>query len=169
MDVNLRIAVPDDLPAISAIYAQAVKEQATADLSPPSTASQEHWFAAHDPERYPILVAEIDGLVAAWLSFSPHRPGRGAVAGAVELSYYVDEKHRRQGLANRLLAESLDRCPSLGFHTAFTIMLADNLPSIALLRRHGFEEWGRLPEAARFGERRVDHLYMGLRIDEPAT
>ncbi len=165
MMIELRIATEADLPAISAIYGQAVVEQAAADLAAPSEASQEQWFAGHDPERYPILVADVDGLVAAWLSFSPHRPGRGAVAGAVELSYYVHADHRRHGLASRLLEEALDRCPALGFHTAFTIMLADNLPSIELLRRFGFVEWGRLPEVARFGERRVDHLYMGRRLD----
>jgi L-amino acid N-acyltransferase YncA len=165
MSIVLRIATESDLPAITTIYDQAVAEQATADLVPPSAEDQRHWFLGHDPSRYPILVAELDEGVAAWLSFSPHRPGRGAVAGAVELSYYVHEDHRRRGLASRLLKEALKRCPNLGFHTAFTILLADNLPSIELLQRFGFVEWGRLPEAARFGERRVDHLYLGRRLD----
>ncbi len=165
MKTKLRIATETDLPAIAEIYEQAVAEQATADIEAPSASEQRDWFAGHDPARYPILVAELDGRTAAWLSYSAHRPGREAVAGAVELSYYVHRDHRRRGLASLLLGEALDRCPDLGFHTAFTIMLADNLPSIELLRRYGFEEWGRLPAVARFGERHVDHLYMGRAVD----
>ena len=110
------------------------------------------------------MVAERAGVLVAWLSFSPHRPGRGAVAGAVELSYYVARAHRRQGLARRLLADALARCPRLGFHTAFAILLADNAPSIRLLEEFGFAEWGRLPGVARVSGREVDHLYLGRRL-----
>ena len=162
---HLRVARESDLPAIAAIYDEAVAEAATADTEAPSLEEQRAWYAAHAPDQHPVIVAEIEGEVAAWLSFSPHRPGRGAVAGAVEISYYVRRDRRRLGLARRLLADALERCPLLGFHTAFAILLADNAPSIALLREFGFAEWGRLPGVARFGGRRVDHLYMGIELD----
>lgn len=166
--MRIRIAERDDLPAIVAIYNQAVAVQATADLDPVSVEQREAWFAAHDPARHPILVAERGEQVAGWASLSPHRPGRRAVRRAVEVSYYVHAEQRRQGVASALLEAALERCPELGCDVVFAIVLGDNEASLALLERFGFDLWGVLPDAADFDGRRVDHVYMGKRLASAA-
>jgi len=162
--MQIRLAQREDLPAIVGIYNQAVAAQATADLDPVTVEQREAWFAAHDPARYPILVAERGGQLAGWASLSAHRPGRRAVRRAVEVSYYVHTDQRRQGVGSALLEAALERCPELGYDVVFAIVLGDNQGSLSLLERFGFDLWGVLPDAADFDGRRVDHLYLGKRL-----
>ena len=48
--------------------------------------------------------------------------------------------------------------------TLVAILLGDNLASIGLLKKLGFEEWAKLPAVADFDTREVDHVYYGLRV-----
>ncbi|MCA8924680.1 MAG: N-acetyltransferase [Planctomycetes bacterium] len=162
--LTVRVAGAADLPGIVEVYNQAVAVQATADLDPVTVAGRQGWFAAHDPQRYPILIAERGGTLAGWVSLSPHRPGRRAVRRAAEVSYYVHRDHRRQGVATSLVNAALERCPALGVDVVFAIVLADNVASLALLERLGFARWGLLPEVADFDGRRVGHVYCGKRL-----
>ncbi|MDC3378792.1 GNAT family N-acetyltransferase [Planctomycetota bacterium] len=164
----LRTARPADLPALVTIYNQAIAAHATAFLDPVSVADRQGWFAAHTPDRRPILIAERDGDMLGWCSLSDYRPGRAAVRHAAEISYYVDETQRRQGVASALVRDALARCPALGIRTLFAIVLADNEASLAVLERFGFARWGRLPNVADFDGRRVDHVYCGLELEPPA-
>ena len=162
--MQVRVARRSDLPAIVEIYNQAVASHATADLDPVTVCDREPWFGRHDPERYPILVATSGDTILGWLSLSEYRSGRRAVRQTAEVSYYVHEDHRRSGVATRLVREAMQRGADLGFRTLFAILLDDNVASVALLERLGFEEWGRLPRVADFDGREVGHLYYGLDI-----
>ena len=164
MDLVIRSAQRDDLPAIAAIYNEAVVEEATADLDPVSVESRGPWLEDHRPDRYPVLVGEVSGEVVGWASLSPYRPGRGAVRATAEISYYVARSHRGNRIASRLVEACVDRCPALELRTLFAIVLADNVASIGLLERLGFAQWGFLPAVARFGDREVGHVYMGRHV-----
>ena len=66
----IRPARQADLPAITAIYNDAVlKTTATFDLEPKTAAEQAKWFRAHGP-KHPILVAEEGEGVLGWASLS---------------------------------------------------------------------------------------------------
>src|SRR5512138_3272140 len=110
---SLRVARLDDLPAIVAIYnATIATRMVTADLEPVSVAQRLPWFEAHTGRR-PLWVADRDGGVAAWLSFSSFY-GRPAYERTAELSVYVDPGHRRLGLASTLLREAIAHAPAIG-------------------------------------------------------
>jgi phosphinothricin acetyltransferase len=162
--MRVRLATHDDLPAIVAIYNQAVVERATADLEPVTVEDRAPWFAAHAPDRRPVWVAEVDESVVGWCSLSDHRPGRAATRHTAEISYYVDQAHRRRGVASALIQSALDGAPGCGVEVLFAIVLADNAASLALLTRFGFEPWGVLPGAADLDGRRVDHRYLGRKV-----
>jgi phosphinothricin acetyltransferase len=164
--VQIRLARRSDLPALVEIYNQAVAAQATADLDPVTVRGRESWFRSHDPDRYPILVADSGERVCGWVSLSDYRSGRRAVRHTAEVSYYVHEAHRRKGVATRLVQEALRRTADLGIRIVFAILLEDNAASVALLERLGFERWGRLPRVAEFDGREVSHLYYGLDIGD---
>ncbi len=155
--------MPSDLAAIVAVYNQAVAANATGHLDAVRVEDRQEWFAGHSV-AYPLLVADLDGAVVGWSSFSSYRPGRGALRHTAELSYYVDAAQRRRGVASALIARSIEMCGALAFKTLFAILLDDNQASIALLRKFGFEQWAHMPSVADFDGREVGHLYYGLRV-----
>lgn len=162
----IRIAQPDDLPALVAIDNQAIAAgQKNANLTPFTVEERRAWFAAHQPQRHPILVAEQAGAVVGYLSLSPYRPGRQALRYTAEVSYYVDFAHHRQGIASRLLQAAIDRCPALEIKTVFAILLDTNQASRRLLEKFGFAQWGHLPRVADFDGVEVGQFYYGLRIE----
>ncbi len=166
MRVVIRKAETKDLALIAEIYNQAVKLRcATADLTPVSIESRAEWLAAHDRAKYPVFVAEAGGFVVGWCSISEYRPGRKALRHTAEISYYVHENYRRLGVASRLVAHAIRECPKLGIKTLVAILLDINQPSVHLLEKFGFREWGRLPKVADFDGRECDHLYYGLRLN----
>jgi L-amino acid N-acyltransferase YncA len=143
-----RLARPDDLTRIVEIYNATVPSRmVTADLEPVSADSRRSWFAEHAPERRPLWVAERDGAVVAWLSFSSFY-GRPAYARTVELSVYVDASWQRQGLGSYLLSQAIAHAPAIGAKRLLGFIFAHNRPSLALFAQHGFERWAHLPGVA---------------------
>lgn len=159
-----RDARPADLPAIVAIYNATIPSRmVTADLEPVSVESRRPWFAAHSPGRHPLWVAELDGRIAAWLSFSTFH-GRAAYDGTGELSIYVAADHRHRGLGRRLLADAIDHAPSIGLHTLVGLVFGHNAPSLALFESAGFARWGTLPRVAVLDGVERDLVYVGRRV-----
>ena len=127
-----RDATEADLAAIVEIYNATVpKRMVTADPAPVPVESRREWFRGHDPNRYPLWVAEADGEVAGWFSFEPFRE-RPAYRATAEVSVYVAEGHRRKGIGRRLLAEAIRRAPGFGFKTLTAGAFGHNGPSLEL-------------------------------------
>ena len=161
-----RVATRADLPRVVEIYNQTIpSRQVTADLEPVSADSRESWFAQHRPGVRPLWVAERDGCIAGWLSFSSFY-GRPAYDGTAELSVYVDLPCRRAGLGHFLLTEALREAPALGLHTLLGFIFGHNEPSLALFRAHGFETWGHLPRVAVLDGVERDLMIVGRRVGE---
>lgn len=159
-EIFIRDATEHDLPAIVAIYNAAIATRcSTAQLEPVTVESRKHWVNG----EYPFWVAEIDGEVVGWLSFREFLP-RCAYRGTVELSVYVSDKHRRCGIASRLLSEAIARAPALGMHSLVGLIFAHNTPSIALFRNAGFERWGLLPRVARIENQARDLTIFGRQV-----
>lgn len=165
MDVTIRIAIGEDLPAITEIYNQAVGLQsATADTSPVSVESRRTWLKDHSPDQYPVFVAASKDGVLGWCSLSAYRPGRMALRHTAEISYYIDERFRGQGIGTLLVSHAIGQCEQLDIKTLFAIILDINKDSVLILEKYGFEQWGHLPGVADFNGRECGHLYYGLRV-----
>ena len=163
--MEIRPAGQEDLPAINRIYNQAVHQLfCTAHLEPVGMEERKQWFAAHDPERFPVFAAVEKERLVAWASLGPYREDRQALAHVAEVSYYVDELARGKGIGSSLLEHAIDLAPEYGFSILIAILLNRNPASIALLLKYGFEEWGRMPGIARINGQLADHLYYGLRL-----
>ncbi len=165
MNTEIRLAVEEDVAALTEIYNQAVElRSATADLTPVSMENRQAWLAEHPPDEYPVFVAVANGRVTAWCSLSPYRPGRMALRQTAEISYYVHEDFRGLGIGSQLISHAIEKCPDLGFRTLFGILLDTNLASVKILENFGFQKWGHMPDVANFDGRECGHLYYGLRI-----
>ena len=162
--MEIRPAEPRDLDQLVEIYNQAVAARATADTEPVTVAERREWFAAHPADRRPILVAVREGGIVGWASLSDYRPGRQALRHTAEISYFVDERHRRRGVARALVRSCIERCPALGIRSLFAILLEDNEASIRLLVGLGFERWAHLPRIADFDGEEIGQFYYGRRV-----
>ena len=165
MDLPIRPATENDLPGITEIYNQAVAMQgATAHTAPLSVAERRDWLRDHAPDRYPVFVAPRASGIAGYCSLSAYRPGRMALRHTAEISYYVHEDCRGQGVGSALVAYAIAQCARLDLKTLFAIILDINKDSAGILEKFGFREWGHLPGVADFDGRECGHLYYGLRV-----
>ncbi|MEK7394705.1 MAG: N-acetyltransferase family protein [Fibrobacterota bacterium] len=164
--MDVRAASQDDLPAIVAIYNQAIaRGLKTGDIVPVTVPSRRAWFEEHDSSRYPIFVAEENGAVVGYLALSAYRPGRAALQRTAEVSYYVDENCHRRGVGTRVLRHAIEQARGLGFKTLLAVVIEANLGSVALLKKFGFDQWGLLPNIVELEGSEFGHIYLGLRID----
>jgi phosphinothricin acetyltransferase len=159
-----RLARRGDLPGIVEIYNSTVASRmVTADTEPVSVASREGWFEEHVPQLHPLWVVELEGEVAAWLSFSSFY-GRPAYRRTAELSLYVRQSQRGRGLGAYLMQEALRAAPELDLATLLGFIFAHNAPSLALFRRFGFSPWGELLGVAHLDGQVRDLVIVGRRV-----
>lgn len=157
----IRYATEADLPAIVAIYNSTVASKiVTADTSTVTVSDRRPWFTSHNRDRHPLWVSEHDGQVSGWASLSPFY-GRPAYAPTTELSVYVSPDYRRQGLGTALVETAIAHCPSASITTLLGFVFAQNQPSLALLQKFGFEQWGFLPRVAQFETHTCDLVILG--------
>ncbi len=163
--MEVRDASLTDLPAIVEIYNSTVPSRmVTADPEPISVESRRPWFHEHHPESKPIWAAEVDGEIAGWFSFEDIRK-KPAYHATAEVSVYGSEKHRRKGIARRLLEEAIRCAPALGLKTLTASAFAHNGPSLRLFEGFGFERWAYYPRVAELDGVERDLVVMGLRLD----
>jgi phosphinothricin acetyltransferase len=160
----LRHATEADLPRIVDIYNATVgTRRSTADTAPVTVASRRAWFRRHTKEHRPVLVHEIDGEVAGWISFSSFY-GRPAYHHTAEISVYLAPEHRGKGIGRRILGEAISMAPRCGIKTLLAFIFSHNDPSLRLFRFHGFAEWGRLPDIAEMDGREYSLTVLGRRV-----
>ena len=125
-----------DWPEVARIYAEGIATgNATFETEVPSW---EAWDAAHMPEHR--FIAEGEGVVG-WIALLPVSP-RACYAGVAEISAYVGEEARGQGVGRELLARAIESSERAGIWTLQTGVFPENEPSLGLLRRFGFRALG---------------------------
>jgi phosphinothricin acetyltransferase len=149
---EIRKAVPLDVPAITEIYNEAIlTTTATFDIKPKTVASQRNWFKDHG-KRNPVLVAVVDGKVVGWVSLSEYS-ARCAYADTVELSLYIKEVFRNQGVGKRLMTAVLAEGQKAGLHSVISRIAGGNDISIHLHKQFGFQDVGMMKEVGnKFGK-----------------
>ncbi len=160
----IRDATIEDLPTIIEIYNTSIPgRMATADLEPVTVESRMEWFCAHTPERRPLWVLETDDKIAAWLSFRSFY-GRDAYRHTAEVSVYVSPDFYRQQLGNSLLVKAIETAPILDLKTLVAFIFAHNPPSLNLFKKHGFQQWGYLPQIAELNGIDRDLVILGRQV-----
>lgn len=160
----IRDAAIEDLTAIVDIYNTSIPGGlATADLQPVTVNSRREWFAAHTPDRRPLWVLELDDKIRAWLSLRSFY-GRDAYHHTAEVSIYVSPDYYRKHLGDRLLAQAIATSPSLDLHTLVAFIFAHNQPSLNLFKKHGFQQWGYLPQIAELNSIERDLIILGRKV-----
>jgi len=161
----IRLATIADLPAINDIYNHYVLHcTCTYQTEPETLADREAWFRDHSPDKYPVIVAEIDGRVVGWGSLSRFRP-RAAYAPTAEPSVYIDHEFLGRGLGRILLVDLIARARAAGFRSLIGGSSADRPASIAVQESLGFQRVAHLKEVGyKFGKW-LDVMYLQLMLD----
>lgn len=140
MSLLVRPSNDADLPAIAAIYADAVVHgTASFELDPPDVAEMARRRAALLEGGYPYLVAEQDGTVLGYAYAGPYRT-RPAYRSTVEDSIYVAPQAKGQGVGRRLLEVLIGECEARDFRLMVAVIGdEESHGSIGLHRSLGFE------------------------------
>jgi phosphinothricin acetyltransferase len=156
---KIRLAKESDLARINDIYNYYVlNSTCTYQTEPETAAGRAAWFKMHGPQ-HPIIVAERAGQVVGWGSLSKFHP-REAYSRTVEDSVYVQEDLHSQGIGSALMQGMVERAKALGHHTIIAAVDSEQPASLALHKKYGFVEAGRLREAGfKFGKW-LDAIYM---------
>lgn len=165
VEMIIRSPQESDLPSLVEIYNQAIREHKIAITTPVTIKDRGIWFEAREAEKHPVLVAENQGEVLGFLSISPYRPGRDALRHTALVNYFVHKKHHHQGVASGLLEEAVTLCPKLEIKNLFAILLENNVASVKLVQKFGFEKWAHLPRVAEFEGVEVGQVYYGKRVN----
>jgi phosphinothricin acetyltransferase len=154
---NVRRAVVDDLPALTAIYNHYVEHTVvTFDVEPFTVEQRREWFdhyATTGPHR--LLVGELDGAVAGYATSSQFRVKPG-YATSVETTVYCDPSATGRGLGSALYGELFSALAGEGLHRAYAGVALPNDASVRLHERCGFAELGTFHEVGRKLGRWVD-------------
>ncbi len=161
--MRIRDSRDADIPAITAIYAPAVRDgRASFELDPPDEAEIGRRRDAMVNQHYPYLVAEENGIVLGYAYAGAYRP-RPAYRFTVENSVYVSPLHQRGGVGRALLEALIAASTARGYRLMVAVIGdSANLASIALHRRLGFRDVGILPAIGWKHEQWLDTVLMVL-------
>ena len=172
-NLSIRLAAIDDLPRIVEIYNQSIAgKQATADLQPVSVADRQAWFDAHTGNR-PLVVAQtrsetssqtsLDEIIG-WGSLSDLY-ARPAYHISTEISIYVADEAKGQGVGKALVNYLIEVAPSCGVQQVVALIFAHNTPSLAMFDRLGFEPWGEFKQVCDMKGFIADVVILGKSVD----
>lgn len=155
MNLAVRDATVDDLPAVAAIYTHyTLKTTTTFNIEVRSPREWRDRFQAHVVDGPYLLLVAVDGDgVVGFVETQRFRP-KAAYDRSVEISVYISPDAVSRGVGARLFEELLSRLEAdARFHRAFSIIALPNAASIALHERFGFVHRGTLTEAGyKFGQ-----------------
>ena len=167
---EIRPAIEADLPAITAIYKQAVREgTATFELAPPDLAEMTRRYRALIDGGYPYFVAILDRSVAGYAYAGAYRP-RPAYRFTVENSIYLRPASHRRGIGLRLLHRLIEECERRGYRQMIAVIGdSANAGSIGVHSACGFQMIGTHPDVGlKFG-RWLDTVMMQLALGAGAA
>jgi phosphinothricin acetyltransferase len=156
----IRPAQLADAVAVAAIYAHHVAHgTASFDTSPRSAAETAAKIAECRERGWPFLVAEDDGQVVGYAYATQFRD-RPAYLSTCENSIYVFPTHVGKGVGSALLAALVAAAERAGFRQMIAVIGGAEPASVALHRKAGFVEAGRMRSVGRKFGRWLDTLYM---------
>lgn len=132
-----------DWEQVREIYLQGIRTgHATFETEAPSW---ERWDEAHLPIAR--LVMREGGSVLGWAALSPVSK-RQVYRGVAEVTVYVAENARGQGIGRVLLEALIAEAEANGIWTLQASIFPENVASVELHRRCGFREVGRRERVA---------------------
>jgi L-amino acid N-acyltransferase len=166
--MQIRDATADDVGAITDLFNALLATTTVTWRDEPTTAAEQRdWFEEREWAGCPTLIAEDEGRVVGYCSWTSFRGGARfpGYRHTVEHSIHVDEGHRGQGVGKLLLVALMGRARGAGIHAMVAGIDADNGSSLAFHEALGFVEVGRMPQVGRKFERWLDLVLVQRILD----
>jgi len=153
----VRRATPEDSRAIATIHVRSwqaayegiVPAQFLASLSVDQRAGI--WRHRLEGDAHGTWVLEEDGGILGWISAGPSRDA-DALSSTSELwAVYVDPKHWRHGVGQRLCDDTEGHLRRSGFSDVTLWVLRDNTRALAFYRSNGFVVDGDIEQTVELG------------------
>ncbi len=156
----LRPAAEHDLWEILAIYNEAIANTtAIYEYSAFDDAYIQNWWTQKKEGAHPVLIAEVDGRVAAFATYGVFR-ARAAYRTTMEHSVYVHPSFQQRGIGRLLLKAIEQEARNRGVHVLIGGIDAENHTSIRLHEQEGFTKAAHLHEVAYKFDRWLDLVLM---------
>ena len=139
MTLSLEKMRPEHWEEVRAVYEEGLATgDATFETDAPDWG---RWDAAH-LKSCRLVAVDSGGRVAGWAALSPVS-ARRVYAGVAEVSVYVGEGFRGEGVGGALLEALVRESEAEGIWTLQASIFPENVASVALHRACGFREVGR--------------------------
>jgi phosphinothricin acetyltransferase len=140
--MSIRVASPADAGAITAIYAPIVVGTSISfELTPPSVDEMRERIVDTLHELPWLVSVDAQGEVDGYVYAGKHRE-RPAYQWSVDVTAYVREDVRGQGVGKRLYQALFAKLVALGYFQAFAGIALPNDASVALHESVGFQPIG---------------------------
>jgi len=161
----MRDANEDDVPAILDIYNEVIINTTAVYSEKPHTLQMRlDWYRDRVNNKFPVYVAEIDGVVAGFSSYGHFRVWP-CYRYTVEISVYVERYYRGKGVSKILLGALIDRAKEMNIHAIIAGISADNEISIKLHQSFGFTEVAHFKQVGYKFNRWLDLKFLELLIE----
>ncbi|MDG2012421.1 MAG: GNAT family N-acetyltransferase [Pirellulaceae bacterium] len=157
--LSIRAAQASDVPAITRIFNHAIAHTTASFYEQSRTIEQRtHWFTQRDP-RNAVWVAACGPNVVGWVALDAWSEKQGYLI-TTEISYYVAADFRGRGIGSQLVAKSIEVARQNQFRNILAKICENNLVSIRLAERLGFQHRGTLKSVGQKFDQTFDvHFY----------
>jgi len=163
--MNVRLARAVDSEPVAGIYNQGIADRGATFETEPRTAADMARRIEEDSERFPVLVAEEEGVILGWASIGLYRERR-CYAGVGEFSVYIHRDARGRAVGRELLAELIVEARRRGYWKLLSRVFPSNAASLALCRALGFREVGTYEKHGRLDGKWLDVVIVERLIPE---
>lgn len=140
--MNIRTATTADAASVAAIYDPVVRDTTISFETEPPGEAEMQTRIEKTLDTLPWLIAEdAAGVVCGYAYASKHRE-RAAYQWSVDVTVYVREDTRGQGVGRALYGRLLPLLAELGYCQAFASIALPNAGSVGLHEAMGFEAIG---------------------------
>lgn len=146
MKYNIEAMKSSDWEQVKNIYSEGIKTGiATFQTEVPIW---ENWDKGHLNSCR--LVARSADDILGWIALSP-TSSRNCYSGVVEVSIYVSEKYKGQGIGTTLMTSLIKQSEKNGIWTLYCAIIRENKASIVMHKKCGFREIGIREKMAQTG------------------
>ena len=165
--MEIRLAKPSDARSLLDIYAPYVENTAITFEYEVPTVEDFTTRIEKTLGKYPYLVAEEDGVVLGYAYASTYY-ARAAYDWAVELSVYVSQDARGQGVGTKLYDALEDLLDQMGYVHFLACISLPNETSLALHRKRGYQQVAHFPKIGYKFNRWHDIVWLQKSLDKEA-
>ena len=164
-DIIIRDATEQDLPSILDIYNEVILNTTSVYSEQPHTLQMRTtWFSERKAANFPVIVAELDGIIIGFASYGHFRVWP-CYRFTAEHSVYIHTGYRGRGVSKILLQAIITLAKNVGLHALIAGIDSENDISLKLHQSFGFVQVAHFKEVGFKFNRWLDLTFMELLLE----